>query len=194
VARAEWTYQVAAAGAPASGLDEYAVVAASGAQVGKVQTLLRRDDELLLAFDRGTPPLSHDVRVVPWTEVERVEHDALAVRLRIGEDAVAQAMELDPAKGVEDGDADAIRVTELPAELRRPSEPGETSGPVDRPTYVAAIALGALGLLALLAVVIILTAEDDPGWVPVLFAVPAVLFVAAGVAAYRVFRAPYERV
>jgi hypothetical protein len=194
VARAEWTYQVAPAGTSASGLEEYVVVAASGTQVGKVQTLLRRGDELLLAFDRGNPPLTHDVRVVPWSDVERVEHDALTVRLRIGEDAVAQAMELDPAKGVEDGDADAVRVTELPPELRRPSEPGETTGPVDRPTYVAAIALAALGLLALVAVVITVSAEDAPGWVPVLLVVPALLLLAAGVAAYRVFRAPYERV
>jgi hypothetical protein len=194
VARAEWTYQVAPAGASASGLEEYVVLDTSGARVGKVQTLLRRADELLLAFDRGNPPVTHDVRVVPWSEVERVEHDALTVRLRIGEDAVAQAMELDPAKGVEDGDADALRVTDLPPELRRPSEPGETTGPVDRPTYAAAIALGALGLFALLTVVIVLSAEDEPGWVPVLFVVPAVLFLAAGAAAYRVFRAPYERV
>jgi hypothetical protein len=41
--------------------------------------------------------------------------------------------------------------------------------------------------------VIALTAEDHPGWVPALFAVPAILFAAAGAAAYRVFRAPYER-
>ncbi len=194
MARAEWTYQVAPAGASASGLEEYVVVAASGARAGKVQTLLRRGDELLLAFDRGNPPLTHDVRVVPWSEVERVEHDALTVRLRIGEDAVAEALELDPDKGVEDGDADAVRVTELPPELRRPSEPGEQTGPVDRPTYAAAIALAALGLLALLAVIIVLTPEDAPGWIPVLFVVPALLFVAAGVAGYRVFRAPYERV
>jgi hypothetical protein len=194
VARAEWTYQVAPAGVPATGLEEYVVVAASGARIGKVQTLLRRADELLLAFDRGTPPVTHDVRVVPWSDVERVEHDALTVRLRIGEDAVAQAMELDPAKGVENGEADALRVTELPPELRQPSDPGETSGPVDRPTYAAALALAALGLLALVAVVLAVSAEDEPGWVPILFVVPALLLLGAGAAGYRVYRAPYERV
>ncbi len=181
------------AGAPATGLEEYIVEAAAGARVGKVQTLLRREGELLLAVDRGKPPLTHDVRALPWSAVERVDHEALAVRLRLGEDAVAQALELDPEKGVEDGDADAVRVTELPAELRPSSDPGSPTGPVDRTTYAVTIALGALGLVSLLAVVIALTAEDDPRWVPALFAIPAILFAAAGAAAYRVFRAPYER-
>ena len=184
---------MAPAGAPATGLEEYVVEGAAGTRVGKVQTLLRRDDELFLAVERGNPPLSHDVRALPWSAVERVDHAALAVRLRLGEDAVAQALELDPEKGIEDGDADAVRITELPAELRPASDPGRATGPVDRPTYAAAIALGALGLVSLLAIVIALTAEDHPGWVPALFAVPAILFAAAGAAAYRVFRAPYER-
>ncbi|MDQ3867320.1 MAG: hypothetical protein M3304_10960 [Actinomycetota bacterium] len=193
MARAGWTYQVPPAGAPATGLEEYVVEAAAGARVGKVQTLLCREDELLLAVERGNPPLSHDVRAVPWSAVERVDHEALAVRLRLGEDAVAQALELDPEKGVEDGDADALRLTELPAELRPSSDPGRATGPVDRPTYAVAMALGAVGLVSFLAVVIALTAEDAPSWVPTLFLVPAILLVAAGAAAYRVFRAPYER-
>jgi hypothetical protein len=193
VARAEWTYQVARGGEPAAGLDEYVVAAASGETVGKVQTLLRRGDELFLAVDRGSPPLTHDVRAVPWSAVERVDHQALSVRLRIGEDALAQALELDPAKGVEDGDAEAVRVTELPPELRPSTDPGRAAGPVDRSTYVLAMGLGALGLLALLGVVVALTSEEEPGWVPVLFAVPAVLFVVSGALAYRTYRVPYER-
>jgi hypothetical protein len=193
VARAEWTYQVAPAGAPAEGLEEYVVEAAAGTRVGKVQALLRRDGELLLAIDRGNPPLTHDVRAVPWSAVERVDHEALAVRLRLGEDAVAQALELDPEKGVEDEDAEAVRVTELPAELRPSSDPGQAAGPVDRPTYAVSLALGALGLVSFLAVVIALTAEDGPGWIPALFVIPAILLAAAGAAAYRVFREPYER-
>ncbi len=191
MARAEWTYQVAPAGAPATGLEEYVVEASSGERVGKVQTLLRHGDELLLAFDRGNPPLTHDVRVVPWGDVADVDHTALAVRLRLDETGVQEALALDPDKGVEDGEADAVRVTELPTELRQPSVPGEETGPVDRPTYVAAIALGALGLIAALAVVLAI-AEIDGDWKFVLVVIPAVLLAAAGLAGYRVFRTPYE--
>ena len=192
MARAEWTYQVAPAGAAAGGLEEYVVEAAAGARVGKVQTLLRHRDEIFLAVDRGNPPVTHDLRAIPWRDVADVDHAALAVRLRLDEAGVAQALELDPGKGVEDGEADAVRVTELPAELRQPSVPGEEPGPVDRPTYAVSIALGALGLLALLAVVMA-TAGIDGDWKFVLFVIPAVLLGAAAAAAYRAFRAPYER-
>jgi hypothetical protein len=100
VAKADWTYQVAPAGVSSEGLEEYVVEAVSGDPVGKVQTLLRRRDELLVAVERGRPPVSHDVRVLTWDEVERVDHDALTVRLRVSEDALDQALELDPDKGV----------------------------------------------------------------------------------------------
>ena len=190
--KAEWSYQVAPAGAPATGLEEYVVEATSGERVGKVQALLRRGDELFLAVERGNPPLTHDVRAFPWSEVERVDHTHLVVYLRLDERGIEEGLELDPDRGVEDGEADAVRVTELPAELRQPAATGQTTGPVDRPTWVAAVALAAAGLLSALVVVMALAAADEADWLLVLFTIPVGLFLAAGVAAYRVFRNPYE--
>ena len=192
MARAEWTYQVAPAGAPSEGLDEYVVEAASGERVGKVQTLLRRKGELYLAVERGNPPFAHDVRVVPWSQVARVEHEALTVHLNLPSGALEESLELDPDKGVEKGEAEASRVTELPAEFTRPVATGDASGPVDRPTYGLALGLGLLGLFSLLILVIAATAVEFT-WHFVLFLVPAVLLAAAGVSAYRLFRSPYER-
>ena len=193
MAKAGWTYQVAPAGASSEGLEEYVVEAVAGEPVGKVQTVLRRGDDLLLAVERGQPPLSHDVRVLTWDEVERVDHGALAVRLRLSEDALEQALELDPDRGVEGEDADAVRVTELPPELRPgPGAGGEAGGPVDRRTYVAAIALGGAGLFSFLALAIAALTVDF-GWEFVLFIIPVALLAAAGVAGYRAFRTPYER-
>ena len=190
--RADWTYQVAPAGTPASGLEEYVVEAASGARVGKVTTLLRHDGEVYVAVERGTPPVTHDVRVIPWREVERVDHEGLTVRLSVPEDAVEQSLELDPDKAVETEDAEAVRITQLPAELAPTSAPGDVAGPVDRPTYLVALGLGLLGVFSALVLAIFATTVDFT-WHFVLFAIPLGLLAAAGVAAYRVFRNPYER-
>jgi hypothetical protein len=165
------------------------VEARSGERVGKVQTVVRRADELYVVVERGSPPLTHDLRAVPWEEVEDVDHGSLAIRLRLDDDALGRA--LDPANKVEDGEAEAARVTDLPAELRRPSVPAPEAGPVDRPTYVAAIGLGALGLFALLVLIIVITAAEA-AWLAAFAAVPALLFAAAGILAYRTFRFPYE--
>ena len=191
MAKADWTYQVAPAGSPAAGLEEYVVEAASGARVGKVTSVLARGDEIYVAVERGQPPVRHDVRAVPWRDVERLEHSALTIRLRLSEEALDDALELDPDKGVEDGEADARRVTELPQELR-PSSAPDAPGPVDRPTYVVALALGAGGLFALLVLVIFALAVDFT-WHFALFVVPAALLALAAVFAYRSFRSPYER-
>ena len=191
MAKADWTYQVAPAGSPAAGLEEYVVEAASGARVGKVTSVLARGDEIYVAVERGQPPVRHDVRAVPWRDVERLEHSALTIRLRLSEEALDDALELDPDKGVEDGEAEARRVTELPQELR-PSSTPDAPGPVDRPTYVVALALGAGGLFALLVLVIVALAVDFT-WHFALFVVPAALLALAAVFAYRSFRSPYER-
>jgi hypothetical protein len=191
VARADWTYQVPAGGAPSAGLEEYLVEASSGERVGKVQTVVRRANVLYVVVERGSPPLTHDLRAVPWEEVENVDHGSLAIRLRMDDESLGRALELNPANKVEDGEADAARVTDLPSDLRRPSVPTPEAGPVDRPTYVAAIGLGALGLFALLVLIIVITAAEA-AWLAAFAAVPALLFVAAGILAYRTFRFPYE--
>lgn len=188
--RADWTYQVAPAGRDAVGLEEYMVESASGARIGKVTTLLRRNGDLYLAVERGSPPATHDLRAYPWRQIEHVDHSALTVRLRLAEDELDQALELDPDKGVEQGEAEAARVRELPRDLARPSSP--EAGPVDRPSYALMIALGMLGLLALLVLMIAALAVDFT-WQFALFVVPALLFAAAGIAGYRLLRNPYAR-
>ena len=192
MARADWTYQVAPAGAPASGLEEYVVEAASGARVGKVTTLLRHDSEVYVAVERGTPPVTHDVRAFPWRDVERVDHEALTVRLRLAEDAVEQSLELDPDKAVETEEADAVRVTDVPADAAPQAVSPDATGPVDRPSYALSIVLFALGLLSFLALAIA-TISVEFTWHFVLFAIPAALFALAGLIGYRVFRSPYAR-
>jgi hypothetical protein len=192
VTKAEWTYQVSAAGESDAGLEDYLVQTRAGEQVGKVRTLIRRGEKFHLVVERGNPPLSHDLRAVPWEEVETVDHDSLALTLRVDQDELERALELDPAKAVEDGDADAQRVTELPPGLRQPSLSGSEAGPVDRPTYVVAVSFFAMGLLAALGLALAVTAAQE-AWLAALAVIPALFFIASGVSGYRAFRSPYER-
>ncbi len=146
--------------------------------------------EIYVAIERGRPPLTHDVRAIPRRDVERVDHAALTVRLRLSEDALDDALELDPDKAVEGEGADAVRVTDLPAEMR-PSDSPAARGPADRPPYLAALGLGLAAVFSLLALVLAATAVDFD-WEFVLFVIPAVLFALAGLAGWRLLRRPYE--
>lgn len=190
MARAPWTYELPPAGAPSAGLEEYVVETAAGDHVGKVVVVLRRGDDHYLAVDRGKPPLAPDLRAFPWSDVASVDHAGLTVRLGLSHDDSERSLELDPDKGVEGGEAEAVRVTELSPELAPAGSP--EAGPVDRPSYLVSLALAVLGLLSLLALFVAgLSVEFT--WEFVLFAIPAVLFAAAGIFAYRLFRRPYER-
>ena len=196
MALAEWTYEVAPAGAPAGGLDEYVVVGPDGTDLGKVVTLLQRREELWLVVEPAAPPFRHSPRAIPWSDVREVDHETLTVVLAFDAGGLANALELDPSKGVEpadDGhtDADAIRLVELPDELRPASvAPGNVAGPVDRPAYAVAMIVGVLGVFAVLVAVIGVSLVDS-GWGLVLFAVPAIMLGAAALLAYRAWRAPY---
>jgi hypothetical protein len=185
--RASWTYEVPPAGADAAGLEDYMVETLDGASAGKVVALVERAGERYLVFDTGTPPLAKERRAVRWEEVAEVDHEALMVTLRT---RVEEALEVDPANEVENGDADAIRVTELPHGLTRPAVPEH--GPVDRPTYAGGIVLFALALIALLALALAASGSDFT-WEFALFAIPATLIAAAGAVVYRAWRKPYER-
>ena len=198
MAVADWTYEVAPAGASAGGLDEYVVVGRNGEPLGKVVTLLQRKDELWLVVEPAAPPLRHSPRAIAWDDVREVDHEALTIVLALDPDGVERALELDPAKGVEpvrEGhtDAEAIRLVDLPPHLRPPAgRPGNVAGPTDRPGYAASLLVGGAGLFALLVVIVILTLSSS-AWALALFVLPALLFAAAGVLAYRAFRFPYER-
>lgn len=189
--RALWTYERRPAGAHSAGLEDYVVEARWGERAGTVTTVLEREGERFLVVERGTPPLSHDLRAIPWDEISSVDHSALTVRLRMPLDAIEAGLELDPADAVEGGErAEATRAAELPRELRPDSSPD--AGPVDRPSYLLAFGLATLGLLALLALFVAATRVDFT-WHFALFAVPGALLALAGVAGYRWLRRPSER-
>jgi hypothetical protein len=189
VARADWTYEVAPAGADSAGLEGYVVEASSGDAVGTVRAVLRRADEVYLAVTAGSAA-GRETRAVRWSDVERVDHESLTIRLAVPTDAFEQAPELDPGKAVEGAGADAVRLTDLPAELR-PSDSPAAPGPTDRPPYLAALGLGLAGVFALLVLVIAATVVDFD-WEFVLFAIPAALFALAALAGWRLLRRPYE--
>jgi hypothetical protein len=188
--KATWTYQVPPAGADATGLEDYIVETREGEAAGKVIALLERDGDRYVVFDTGNPPVTRKRNAVPWRDVESVDHDTLTVRLSLTEGDLAATVELDPANEIEGGEAEAVRVTQLPREFTPSSGPEQ--GPTDRPTYIGAIAVFALGLIALLGLALIASSSDFT-WEFALFLVPALFLAAAGVLAYRTFREPYER-
>lgn len=193
MAQASWTYQVPEAGAGATALEDYAVEAAGGELVGRVVTVVRRDGDLYLVVNRGTPPLTSDLRAVPWEDVAEIDHSALVVRLALDRAAIEESLELDPDNAVEGEEAEAVRVTELPSSLTPPSSPSPNApGPVDRLTYGAALATAALGFVLLLGIVVAASLTEF-GWEFALFALPGLLLAIVGCLALRVYRAPYER-
>jgi hypothetical protein len=190
VAKAFWTYEVPKAGTDAVTLEEYVVQEAGGEAVGKVLTVLERRGELYVAVERGNPPLTHDVRAVPWQDVERIDHGRLALRLGLPAEALEETLALDRSKAVEGGRAEARRVTELPRQLR-PWSTAEAPGPRDRASYGVALGAFALGLLALLALFVAALTVDFT-WHFALLTVPGLLLLVSVVSAYRLFRRPYQ--
>jgi hypothetical protein len=188
--RAAWTYEVPEAGASAAGLEDYVVETADGELAGKVIALLRRGRRIYVAVERGTPPLRHDLRALPWGDVAEVDHSALKLRLRLDETALEESVELDPAKRVEGEDAEAVLVTELPPALASSASP-DASRPADRPTYLAALGAAALAFILVLGVLLAAMAAEA-SWLYALLAVPAVLLALSAWLALRTYRAPYE--
>jgi hypothetical protein len=185
-----WTYEVPPAGAGASGLEDYQVETRDGEIVGKIISVLDHEGDRYLAFDTGLPPLVRERRAVRWQDIEAIDHDALSVRIGLAKHELGEALELDPANQVEDGEADAVRITDLPNDVS--AVDSSATGPIDRPSYVLAIACFAGGLLLLLGLALAASSTDF-SWEFALFLFPAVLFAGAAVAAYRAYRQPYER-
>lgn len=193
MARADWTYELPPGGGDTAGLEDYVAYTAEGEPAGKVTTLLRRGESLYLVVDRGTPPLSHDRRAIPWDSVETVDHEAVAVRIGLRAAELDEALELDPGKAVEptpgeeSAPAAAVRVVDVPAGPALP----EARGPADRTLlYGAALGLGLVAVLAFLIAVVLVAARGS-GLVP-FFAVPAALAALAGFLVLRLWRRPYE--
>jgi hypothetical protein len=181
VARADQTSQPHAGGQDAAGVEDYVVRTVDGEAVGTVEQLLRRDGRLLLVVNR---------RIVPWSKVESVDHEALAIWLRLSPEAFEASERADTDAPDEEGLAAAERDVEVPRELIPPPEL-DPAGPVDRP--LLPLLIGFAGAVAFTALIVVAaaTAYETP-WVYVGFVVPAVLAVATVAVMYRAWRSPYE--
>ena len=185
--KATWTYEVPPAGADAAGLEDYLVAERGGETAGKVVAVVERGEARFVLFDSGAPPVAKERRAARWEDVAEIDHDTLTITLRI---PLEETLELDPDGEVEDGKAEAVRITDLPRELTTPAAPER--GPTDRPAYAGGIILFALGLIALFALVLAASATDFT-WEFALFAIPAAIIAIAALVAYRSWREPYER-
>lgn len=192
MARADWTYEVPPFGSDAVWLEDYHVLDADGQPAGRVFAVLERDGQLYLGIDRSQLPLRHHRHAVPFDELEAVDHERAAVRLKLGADAVEQTPELDPDKAVEGGDAEARRVTEPPGDLLPPPAPPTPVGPrtVDRPLFFVAAPLFRIAGIVLLAVAIAYE-RKRPGLGALWFAIPAALLLLALVSAWREVAIPW---
>ena len=194
MAKADFTYQVRSEDAPPVGIEDYVVRASDGEPVGTVGDLLERDGERLVVVVSGVPPVAGERRVVPWRQVERVDHDAVAVWLTLDTTAFErEALELDRERVVEagEGDAEARRVDRPPEDLIPAAQGPEVRGPVDRTIWLKIfVAFAATSFTTLLATLAVFVAGDST-WA-LLFLVPGVLAVVTAVLAYRAYREPYE--
>lgn len=186
-----WTYEVPPAAAGAVGLEDYQVEGADGEPLGKLKVVVRREGELFVVVEGGAPPVYRAVRAFPWRSVGEIDHEAVTVRLAA--EAEAEGVELDPGNAVQAGRAEARRITDLPGEAGPAAASAAAPGPVDRPSYLGGLGLSLLGVFATLAVVAIGSASDA-AWVWALAVVPALLLAAGGLATYRFFRRPSDRV
>jgi hypothetical protein len=192
MARADFTYEVRKGPTDPVWVEDYVVRTSEGESVGTVAAVLEHRGERLLVVERGLVPVAQDRRVVPWRDVEQIDHDALAVWLRQGEQAFLDgAAELDPGLAVEEDVAEARRLRE-PPEGELPAARVDRGGPVDRPTTGLAMLCGALTAFSILVIAVVATATESAA-VLVLAVVPIVFATLALVFAYRAYRSPYAR-
>jgi hypothetical protein len=185
VERTSWSYELPPAGAPDTGVEQYQVTG-PGAESWKATALLERGDELYVAAAPSGFALTRHLVAIPWSAVERVDHDELTIHVRDLHDAV----ELDPSRAVENEPAEARRVTELPPDLVRAQPTGDVAGPRDRLRLFEALGAAALGFLTLLGAVAVI-AEASGAWRFALLVVPAVLLVLALVLSIAAWKQPY---
>ena len=183
--RKTWSYELPPAGAPDVGVEQYQV-AGPGAESWKATALLERDDELYVAAAPSGFALRRRLVAIPWSAVDRIDHDELTIHVRGVEDAV----ELDPSRAVENEPAEARRVTELPPELMSPQPTGDVAGPRDRLHLFGALGAGALGFLTLMGAVVAIAEASTP-WRFALLVVPAVFLVLALALSIAAWKQPY---
>ncbi len=66
-------------GADAAGLEDYGVeLRGGGRRMGTIVSSVEEGGQRLVV-ETGLPPFKRDRRAIPWSEIERVDHDALLV-------------------------------------------------------------------------------------------------------------------
>ena len=175
-------------GQDAVGVEDYVVRTSDGAAAGTVERVSRREGVTALVLERAATPGRHDRTLVDWSDVERVDHEALAVWLRLSADQLDAA----PAAAAED-DGPGLSAPEradAPRD-RVPSPERDPGGPVDRPLLPLLIAFaGAMAFTALL-VVAAATAFETP-WLYLGLLLPALILVVTIAVMFRASRRPYE--
>jgi hypothetical protein len=187
----DWTFQVPAAGEGAAGLEDYVVEDRAGHRVGTVTTVIRHDGETFVVVEAGLPPIDRDLHAVPWNQIAEIDDDRLAVSLVLTREELERLPKLDRSHAVEQGEAEAVRVTDVPGEPRT-VPPGSVAGPVDRFAFVVPLGSGLLGVFLTLVFVLWATGDRHLTWEWALLAIPAALLLFAAVSAYRIYRQPYE--
>jgi hypothetical protein len=187
MAQATWSYEMPPGGSGAVGIEDYMLLDERGETIGNVAVVLDRDGMRYVVGEIGTPPFAKDRRAFPWSTVASVDHEALKVTLVRG--AMEAGIRLDSGRAVENGPADARRVTELVTEIRGATSPER--GPVDSQRYVVAFALGVAALLAALAAIVVVSVADG-AWRFALLAAPVGLGIGALIAVYWMLRRPYS--
>jgi len=195
MAKADFSYEVRKLPTDPTWIEEYVVRTSDGDSVGTVAAVLERaGGERLLVIEAGAPPVKPVQRAVHWDEIDRIDHDAVAVWLNLdGGSFERQALELDPDKAVEEGDGDpeARRLSEAPAEEIPDAQTGAIRGPVDRTDWWKAFAVFAATVFTVLLATLVVYFSGDNIWA-LLYLVPAALAAVAAALGYRAYRNPYE--
>src|SRR5215210_2642871 len=196
MAKAEFTYEVRKLPTDPVWIEDYVVRTIDGEAVGTVASVLERaGGERLVVVESGAPPVKPVQRAVHWDEIDRIDHDAVAVWLALDQSGFErQALELDPDRAVEqgEGDVEARRIDEPPEEEIPAAQTGAISGPVDRTVWSKAFAaFAAMAFTALVATVVVSFAGDTI-WV-LLYLVPLAIAVVTLALGYRAYRNPYEQ-
>jgi hypothetical protein len=195
MAKAEFTYEVRKLPTDPVWIEDYVVRTSEGEAVGTVAAVLERaGGERLLVVEAGVPPVRPVRRAVHWDELDRIDHDAIAVWLRLDREAFErQALELDPDRAVEagEGEPEARRISEPPPDELPPAQTGVTRGPVDRAEWAKVfVGFALMSFTALLATLVVYFTRDNT-WA-LLYLVPLAIAAVTGVIAYRAYREPYE--
>jgi hypothetical protein len=195
MAKADFSYEVRKLPTDPTWIEEYIVRTSDGDSVGTVAAVLERPGgERLLVIEAGAPPVKPVQRAVRWDEIDRIDHDAVAVWLNLGQDAFErQALELDPERAIEEGEGEpeARRLSETPNEEVPGAQTGSIRGPFDRTGWWRAFVLFAATAFSALLATLVVYFSGDNSWA-LLYLVPAALALGAGAVGYRTYRDPYE--